>query len=267
MKKMATPLTTLAALVILALIPGCAIPSLDVMPRYGTFDVDGNFGVQDSGSGSSLTADMGQAGFSKDNSVTGLRADLDFGMPRIMLSAQSSTHDGSGTLSTALTDANGNSIPINAPVDSTLDLGLYQGVVTWDFFPTDIGELGLGFGVVGVDVKGSITDTTVGGDTLDLDEFAPIPVLALRGGVELAGFEFSGMLNGMKLGVSDTDLYFLDLDLFARYAFFGGDDRMRFSLGLGYRRVDIDLESNEGGERIVLDAGFSGPYVFLQFSI
>ena len=123
----------LVALSCLALTVGCAVPSVDVMPRYGTLDVDGSFGVQDTSGGGTLTrADLSTAGFQKDDSVLGLRADLDFGAPRVMLSGQSSNHDGSGTLSATLTDSNGNTIVAGTPVDSKLDLGLYQGVVTWD---------------------------------------------------------------------------------------------------------------------------------------
>ena len=252
----------------LSLSAGCAIPSVDVMPRYGTVDAEGSFGVRDKTTPGSLeTADMGTAGFQKDDSVLGLRADMDLGMPRFMVSLQNSNHDGSGTLDANLTDSDGNNITVGTPVDSRLDLGLYKGVVTFDLFPTEMFELGLGFGLAAIDAEASITDTAPGGDTLDVDELVPLPVLALRGGVQLGNFEVSGLLDGMKLSASDDDVTYVDLDLFARYAFFGGEDRMRLSVALGYRHVDVDLEADDGDEEALLDATFSGPYFALQFSI
>ncbi len=244
----------------------CAVPSADITPRYGTFDVDGDFGIGDA-NGVLATADIGQAGFSKDSGVLGVRADLDFGSPTLMLSAQRSNHDGSGTLSADLTNADGQTISAGAAVDSKLDLGLYQGILTWDLVPGDLAEVGLGFGVVGVDLSSSVTDTGPGGDTLDIDEFVPIPVLALRGGTQLGGLELSGVLDGMMASIQYDELTFIDLDVLARYRIFGGDDRMRFSVGLGYRHVALDVDSKEDGEEITLDVTFSGPYVLLQFSI
>ena len=261
-------LRTLVSLFALAACFSCAAPSVDITPRYGTFDIDGEFGIKGTAGGGTLaTADIGQAGFSEDSGVLGVRADLNFGMPTLMLSAQSSNHDGSGTLSEDLTNADGQSIDKNATVDSKLDLGLYQGILTWDFVPTDVAELGLGFGVVGVDLSSSVTDKSPGGDTLDIDEFVPIPVLALRGGTQLGDFELSGVVDGMMASVQYDELTFIDLDVLARYRIYGGEDRMRFSIGLGYRHMALDVESKEDGEEIVLDVAFSGPYVLLQFSI
>ncbi|MCB9916017.1 MAG: hypothetical protein H6828_12880 [Planctomycetes bacterium] len=255
------------ALALSALACGCAAPSVDVMPRFGAVDPSGNFGIRDTGGVGTLnTADIEQAGFTKDDSVLGLRADLDAGMPRVTLALQQSNHDGSGTLSASLTDSNGNTINAGAPVDSKLDLGLYQGIVTWDVLPTEVWELGLGLGLVGVDVDASVTDTSPGGDTLDVNELVPIPVLAVRGGVVLGDFEITALLDGFRAAVKYDEVTFVDLDLFARYRLLGGEDRLRLSAGLGYRYTRLDVESNEDGEEIALDLGFSGPYLMLQAS-
>jgi hypothetical protein len=257
----------LAALSFFALSLGCAAPSVDLIPRYGTLDIDGNFGIKGPGNGLFATADIGQAGFSEDSGVIGLRADLNMGSPTLMLSAQSSNHDGSGTLSADLTNADGQSISAGAAIDSKLELGLYQGILTWDLVPSDLAEVGIGFGVVGLDLSSSVTDTSPGGDTLDIDEFAPVPVLALRGGAQLGDFEVSGVLDGMMASIQYDELTFIDLDVLARYRLFGGEDRMRFSVGLGYRHMALDVQTKEDNEEVALDISFSGPYVLLQFSI
>ncbi|HIG12287.1 MAG: hypothetical protein ABGY71_10430 [bacterium] len=252
----------LSTLLALALAPGCAVPSLDVMPRYGSLDIDGSFGITNSGT---LTlADLSQAGFEKDNGVLGLRADLDFGAPRLVISLQDSSHDGAGTLSADLTNGAGETISAGSSVDSALDIGLYQGVLTWDLFPGDTGELGIGLGIVAIDIDASITES--GGSTLDIDEFAPIPVISLRGGVKLGDLEVSGLLNAMEASVGFNELSFIDLDLFARYAIVGGEDRLRVSAGLGYRHAELDIESSEDGEDIAVNFAFTGPYLLFQLS-
>lgn len=251
----------------LALSAGCAVPSVDVMPRYGVVNVDGTFGVKDKSSPGALeSADLGTAGFQKDSSVLGLRADVDFGMPRVVVSLQNSNHDGSGVLDATLTDSNGNTIVANTPVDSKLDLGVYQGLVTWDLVPTDLAEFGIGFGLTAIDADASVTEQG-GSNALDVDELIPLPVLALRGGVQAGDLELTGLLDGMKLSLSNDEVSFIDFDVFARYAVFGGDERMRLSIALGYRHIEVDLEADDGSEQALLDASFSGPYFALQFSI
>jgi hypothetical protein len=70
----------------------------------------------------------------------------------------------------------------------------------------------------------------------------------------------------MEASVGFNELSFIDLDLFARYAIVGGEDRLRVSAGLGYRHAELDIESSEDGEDIAVNFAFTGPYLLFQLS-
>ena len=61
--KLTSSLLLLGAL----LASSCSVPSLRVAPRYGTFDMTGDFGIQTGAVSDVPTADLETAGVSKDD--------------------------------------------------------------------------------------------------------------------------------------------------------------------------------------------------------
>ena len=247
----------------LALLAACSAPRLDVTPRFGTFDIEGKAVISDSGS--SAKADLETAGLEKDDSVFGLRADFDWGPSHVMVSGQETTHDGSGTLETTFTSG-GTTIPAGADVESDLDLGLYTGAYTFDFFPTDLFELGLGLGLTYVDVNASFQDQGTG-ETVETDEQIPVPVLAARLGTRIWRLDASLQASGLTWSYQGDDIYLLDLDLMAKLRLFGGDEHLAGHLTAGYRWVDLELDYEDGDDSVETDATFQGPYLGLTLSI
>lgn len=247
---------------VLLLAGGCAVPAVDIMPRYGTFDVEGNFGITNSPSGAVPVADMNVAGFGKDGGFLGLRADLDAGSPVFSLSTQITEHGGSGIVENTLTSGDG-TILDGSMVDSEMSLGLHQMAVTFDMVPSDMIDVGLGFGVTVIDLDASMTD---GFESLTTRKTLPMPVLALRGKVDLGDFEATGMISGMDVSVNGDSAFFLDLDLFAQYHLLGGDERVAGAIALGYRSTRLALDYEDNSDRIKADLRFSGPYVAIVVS-
>jgi hypothetical protein len=247
----------------LALLAACSAPRLDVTPRFGTFDIEGKLGISESGS--VAEADLETAGLEKDDSVFGLRADFDWGPSHVFVSGQQTTHDGSGTLDASFSSG-GVTIPAGADVASDLDLGLYTGAYTFDFFPTDLFELGLGLGVSYVDIDASFQEEGTG-ETISTDEQVPIPVLAARIGTRIWRLDASLQGSGLKWSYDGDDIYLVDLDLMAKLRLFGGDERLAGHLTAGYRWVDLELDYEDGDDSVEADATFDGPYLGLTLSI
>jgi hypothetical protein len=247
-------------LLTLLLAAGCSTPRLDITPRYGTFDIDGDLAIEEDGLGGA-TADISQTGLDKDDSVFGARVDFDWGPSHVMVSGQQTTHDGNGTLQVDL-----GGIPAGADVASDLDLGLYTGAFTFDFFPGDLLELGIGLGASYVDLDASFQEQG-GGEVVEADEAVPLPVLAARVGTRFWRIDASLQASGLAWSYDGDDIYLLDLDLMAKLRLFGGDEHLAGHLTAGYRWVQLDFDYDDGDEVVEADLTFDGPYVGLTLSI
>ena len=255
----------LAAPAALTLAAGCSTPRLDVTPRYGTFDIDGEVGIEDAGSGTMVRADIGETGLEKDDSVFGARVDFDWGPSHVVVSAQQSTHDGDGTLDTEISSG-GVVIPAGAAVASDLELGLYTGAYTFDFFPTDLLELGLGLGLSYVDLQASFQDKGTG-ERIATDEAVPLPVLAARLGTRFWRIDASLQGSGLAWSYDGDDILLIDLDLMVKLRLLGGEDHLAGHLTAGYRWVQLELDYDDGSDAAEADLTFDGPYVGLTLSI
>ncbi|MCC6407571.1 MAG: hypothetical protein IT453_10405 [Planctomycetes bacterium] len=244
------------------LFAACSAPSARIMPRYAQLDIGGDIGVQQ---GSSVTAQasVDALGLEKDDGVLGARIDAQLG-GHWTFSFQSSTHDGDGVADATLSQS-GFTINVGDPVSSKLDLGLYQGAVTWDLLPTDVVELGLGLGVTAVDIDAEITEK-IGGESVATNEIVPIPVLQGRLGFDLGPVEVEGLLGWVSIDYSGDEATFLDFDGMASWRFFGDDDRLAGWLALGYRYVDVEVAYDDSGDSVDAQIDFSGPWLGLALS-
>ncbi|MFT7484228.1 MAG: hypothetical protein ACI9F9_000068, partial [Candidatus Paceibacteria bacterium] len=153
---MKSPCSTLQHLLpLLLLASGCSIPSMDVTPRYGSFDIEGHFGIS-ADPGPLPVADLNAAGFDKDDGYLGLRAEFDFGSTVLSVSTQMTSHGGEGVVDNDLGTSGRDEILAGTPVDSDMDLGLHQFLTTFDIVPTDFMDFGIGFGVTVIDLDAEI---------------------------------------------------------------------------------------------------------------
>lgn len=252
---------SLAFLASLAL-SACALPSLEVQPRYGRLDISGSAGV--SSGGSSASADVEQAGLEDDTSLSG-RVDLKFGAPHLLFLGQSPSYDGSGTLDATLSDGT-NTINAGAAVDSALDLKLYDLALMFDLAPGDTLELALGFGAAYLDVDMRFEEVGTG-TTIDEQEQLPIPLVCGLASVWVGPVELNGFLGGMDLSYDGDSITYLDADLYARWKLFGGSELLRASLVVGYRMTDFELEYDDGSNQVRSDLTIAGPYIGLEASL
>ncbi|MEQ1895619.1 MAG: hypothetical protein ABL998_24025 [Planctomycetota bacterium] len=240
----------------------CALPSLDVQPRYASLSIEGQAGFSSGGTGAA--ADVEDAGLDDDSTVGG-RLDFKFGAPHLVLLAQAPRFEGDGTLDVSVSDGT-NTISAGANVASKIDLEMYDAALLFDLIPGDTIEVALGFGVAYLDMALRFEEDGTG-TTVASDEAAPVPLLAAGASVWIGPVEVTGFAGGVRYELDGDEINYLDLDAYARWKLFGGSHRLRGSLVGGYRLTQMDVEYDDGASNVDVDLTIQGPYVGLQVSL
>ena len=240
---------------LLALAASCT--SVSVIPRYGGYDLGGHVGI--SSSGSPQKNDLKGIGLEDDSSVPGGRVDLEAGGTHLTVAASDSSHGGSGTLQRTISEG-GTTIPAGTAIDSEFDVTLVEGMVTWDLVPGDLVEAGIGLGVVVLDLDAEFTAPSLSA-TVATDEVLPVPVLALRAGLDLERFDVSAVLGAMDVHAGGDEIAVYDLDLMARFRVLGAAGRRIGAIVAGYRYVDAAAEYDDSDSDVDAVVRLSGPYI------
>lgn len=252
----------LAALAALLSLSACALPSLEIQPRYARFEISGQAGMTSGGVGGS--ADVEEAGLDEDETWAA-RADLKFGAPHLIGLAQQPRFEGTGTLDVTVTDGT-DTITAGATVDSKADLDMYDLALVFDLIPGDTLELAIGFGAAYLDLDFRFEEQGTG-TTVASQEEIPVPLLAAAGAVWLGPVEIAAFAGGMEYTLDDDSIAYLDADVYARLKLFGGDELLRVSLVAGYRYTDFELEYDDDSSAVDADLTIQGPYVGLDLSL
>lgn len=260
----------LSACSLLLVASSCATPHLSLMPRVGNFEPQGDILLSGTAGtvGANASNSLDALGFVEDDGVPGLRADVAWGVSHWTIAWQKSEHGGTGTLDAEISDDDV-SIAAGTQVDTVFDMGLGEFLLTFDVFPGDRIELGIGLGATVFDLDVSVTDP-LSGDTVDPDRATlPVPLLALRAGVQFWRMDVQALLAGMKVSYDGDSASLYDLDAFARLNLFGEGHRAHGALIVGYRRLDLDVnyDNDDGTESLDVDIAFDGPYVGLSLGI
>lgn len=233
------------------LLTACSVPRFEATPSYGFSKLSGDFAIA-TGSISS-TNDVKDIGLGDREGAPGARVDLQWGSPHLSVEVVQTNSEGSGTTTADLTQGS-TTISAGTDVDSKVDLTYGNAIVTFDFVPSDAVEVGLGFGLEAASVQTKVKPTGLGAG-IDTDESAPVPVVALRAGVDLGPISVDGLLSGIQIDYGGDSLTFYDLDLRARWEMY---DHAHLLVGYRYWKVDLDYE--DGADNVKLDVTSSGPY-------
>ena len=262
---MRTPLLLLV-LLSLVLTTGCTAPSLRITPRVGLVELSGDFAATDSGlinTGSSVEA----LGLDDDQSEFIPRADFEFGPFLWTVDFADLSYSGTGTTANELT-IGGVTVAANGEADTELELALYRSTFTWDVVPTDMVDVGLGFGLGGAEVSATVTNRIPGdpqeGQTATTDQFVPLPYAAASASVALGDFGLEGLLGFFSIEVDDVEVSYLDLDVSGYWQFWDVAGAGARAV-LGYRYVDVEAEYEDGADQVDADLTFAGPYLGVTF--
>ena len=239
----------------------CALPSLEVQGRYASLEIDGKVNV--SGGGIGAGADLEQAGLDDDQSLGG-RLDFEFGSPHLIVLAQAPRFEGTGTLDVTLDDGT-NTIAAGSAVSSKIDLEMYDAALVFDLVPGDMVEVALGFGAAWIDMAVLFEEVGTGTTVASAEAF-PLPLLALSAAVWIGPVEVGAFAGGMQYELDDDELSYFDLDVFARWKFFGLTG-LRGSLIGGYRMTQVDVEYDDDATVIDNDLTIAGPFFGLALAL
>ena len=252
----------LVCLVLAATSAACSTPCGSVLARVGQSDIDGHVAVADSGQPLADNTLDEALGLGKDDSAPGLRADLDFGSPHVVLAWGRTKNGGDGTLTGELSDDDV-TLPVGTEVATTVDLHLYTAIATWDVLPSPMFELGLGLGFHVADLEALVAsrDPLAPGSIL-VDQTLPIPVLALQAAFAIDRFDIGALLSGIAVESGSDEAKFYDVDLMARYRFL--EQGVSLAIAGGWRFTRLDAEYDDDGDDVDVDMKLSGPYVGLS---
>lgn len=235
----------------LLLVAACAAPQFEATPHYGLAQLSGDFAIATGGI--TGTNDVEDLGIDDDEGAPGMRVDLRWGSPHLSVAVSDTSWSGTGTTTAELSQG-AVTIPAGSNVETDVDLTCGNAIVTFDFVPSDVVEVGLGFGLEAASVQTRVRQVGLGVG-IDTDEEVPIPVVALRAGVDLGPVSVDGLLAGISIDYSGDSLTFYDLDLRGRWEMWD-----HAHLIVGYKRWVVDLEYEDGAENVELDVTADGPY-------
>jgi hypothetical protein len=252
-----------AAAVLVAIVASaCSAPEFVIQPDYALTSPDGHIKLAGNGVNTGSNS-LDSLGIKDSEGTFGLRADFDWILPHLTVTTQQTSYDGSGKLTADVSDG-GVVIPAGTKVDSSLDLGITKGVITFDIMPTQAFELGIGLGLSAIDFKASVKEPGTN-NKVETDETVPVPLLALRAGATIWRFAVEGLLAGVSYNSGGDNVEYMDLDLGARLNLFGESGRRSGSFAFGYRYVDLQAKYDSGGTHVDGDMNFSGPYLGFAF--
>ncbi|HTF90960.1 MAG TPA: hypothetical protein VK843_21250 [Planctomycetota bacterium] len=238
----------------------CSAPQFAVEATYGRLEPSGDLALTSSGNPVTRNS-LDGIGIEDEESSIGLRADFEWGIPHVTLATQDADWSGSGTVT------NFGGIPgANVAVDSTMDVAIHRGLVTFDVLPVPMVELGLGLGVAVIDFEAEVQDQANNFPPENIDEVLPVPVLVVRGGLNVWRLEFEAMVAGMSVDIDGNEATYFDTDVSARLRLLDVGPVDAF-LTAGYRRIDVDAEYEDGNEDVKADFTLDGLYVGLRVSV
>lgn len=244
---------------LLSLLGACAIPSFDATLRYVSFEPSGELRISEGAS--SAGNSMNDLGLKDPDGSVGADVHLKWGMPHLSFSTQSSAWSGDGKLNGEFSSG-GTTIDADTLVASELELGLHTALLTWDFIPGKA-ELGVGFGVALLDLRGSFQSDS---ERVEFDESLPVPMLAVRGAIAFGPVDVAGHFAGLSVDLDGDEAAIFDLDIHARMHLLGNTERGAAHILLGWRKLSLDVDVADGSSNIDADLAFFGPYLGLQIS-
>ena len=241
---------------------GCqVVPTASVTPRYVALELDGDIGV--SGAGTVVSSSTTGLGIDDDTSLNP-RADVSWLGFDVWATWYDARFAGQGRAEGQL-DLGGVVINVGDPVASELDLMMATGAATYDLIPGDTIDLGIGLGYGYVDFDAEIRSLSTGEAVGSAETFG-MPLLAVRGAIEVGALELSAIIAGLKAKASGDEVELFDADLMLRWHFLNVGS-VQGGAVLGYRVTRIDADYEHLGSRVEADLDFAGPYAGLTIQL
>jgi hypothetical protein len=242
---------------------GCSAPQLEITPRFQQFNIDGSLAA--SSSGTTSRNDLAALGIDDNPIEFAPRADFSVAGFELTADYFDVSYAGSGDVEGDI-EFGGEVFTVGTTVDTELDLKIGRVAATWDFIPTKMFDLGIGAGVGLADVRAFVQDQGTLNSS-ETDEKAPFPFLAGRARVALSSLSAEVLVGFLSFDSADVKAEYLDVDALVRWSVIGGTNHVGVSLIGGYRLTQLDLEYEDGSDKIDINADLSGPYLGLSLTL
>jgi len=228
------------------------------------YQADGQFGYAKEGS-RNVKLDMKDLGLDETESSPIAGAVINFGRRLTLRLDYYGYHDKGKRSADYEFDFAGNTYPVGARLDTSLDIDLYVVNLSYNFIRTERARFGVGFGVHAADIKLEVSGKAYAGNLkTDLGSgneelLAPLPNFYVMGAYCLTDrllVRAGG--GGMSLNYGDWEgtLYFGSA--FVEYWPF------RYAgLGAGYRYLSADIDYDPGHKKETYDVDLPGPVFYI----
>ena len=179
---------------------------------------------------------------------------------RFFASGQKPSFEGSGVTSKDITSG-GITIPEGTPVDTTMNIGIYSLMATYDVIDRTV-DIGVGAGLLVLDFSVAYKPIEID-QTLKVGETMPMPVIALGLTTGVKRFAFQGTFGFAYFSKDGNKAAYATTDLAARFALVK-TDTLAFQASLGYRYIPMDVEIDLETSEFKADISISGPYLGLR---
>ena len=232
--------------------------SIDGGVRYSYLSPGGKMGVKKDGNANQT--DLSDLGIDESTGTIGVSLGGQYGRPHFFFSGQESSYSGIGSTFKDISQGP-ITIPAGTEVSTTLDLGVYSFVGTYNLLQGRY-KLGLGLGLMALGLDVAYT-SLVDGAQVQIDDTYPMPLLAVHTSVNWSRLELAALIGGAYFKYNDNEVGYLNADIATRYAFLRGK-RWSGMVSLGYRYIGIYMDVFADNVGFKADLNFSGPYMGIR---
>ena len=170
-------------------------------------------------------------------------------------------HDDANARAAFEFDWDGETIPINAALDSNLDIDVYAINLGYNFIRSDRAKLGVGIGIHAADldlgIKASVNGVTIVKGSAEV--LAPLPNVYLNGAYAFTDkFLARAGAGGFSLTYGDWSGYMWFIAGYLEYW-----PWKHVGFGAGYRHIDVDVDYEPGHKKETYDFALPGPLLYV----
>lgn len=250
----------LSASVTVLLVASCSVTSVRPWGRVGYLHLDGD--IAGSVGPVSAGVSVDSLGLDDHEAVPNIGADFDWDPIHLAVEGLVAGYDGTGITDAVLSIPGHPPIMPNTPVESKVDVGIYQARATWDLLPSAPLDLGIGVGVGLIDYGLSIRPTS-SPEPHGIDDELPFGFLTARVGRKFGNFEFLGHISGLGFEFDDEEINFIDLEGSLIWTFWYMETGAA-ALEVGYRYIEIDYDFDPSLGHFNADGTLEGPFAGLS---
>ncbi len=142
-----------------------------------------------------------------------------------------------------------------------MDMTTTSVLWTYNWGLGDTAHFGLGLGVTALGIAMQVTEE-ITGETGEMDETLPIPLIGLRLGGDIGPVRVEATYAFLEVDVDEGSVSVTDMDIY------GGLDVLgdMGTLVIGYREFAFDASFADASDSADLDLQLGGPYVGFRFA-